>query len=379
MSVAVEVWGNCSLAFPRISRTPISIKYFHTTLESFSLVIPVIGFRYSASMRVFWSVMTFLLTICTVNLASGQQLNLSRLFYPNATIRAEYYPGAGIGQGADYGLTRTSVLGLVPIQSEVQASFSLRKKFDLRAVHTLMYAHYGQTSPAFNEIQTPQNGFKSVSLGVIRLQASLKDKLWVYGGGLGISESNETFFTPKPHLWGGAARMHILGLQTQIAYGTMLVYNQKLMVVPVFGVNKRFNKNWRATAILPFSATVRYNAEKWLSMEMIAGLNGYSSGFKVAAPATPELERLNRQNYRHVKVGLAVNAHLLSVFNVSLEGGVTTFRSLKEISETGQALANYQPAAVPYVGVSLRYITSRSKLSSKFTRRMGIGESGLNW
>src|SRR5690606_2319303 len=119
---------------------------------------------------------------------------------------------------------------------------------DLRAVHTLMYAHYGQVSPTFNQLQVPQNGFKSVSVGVIRLQASLKDRLWIYGGGLGISESNETFFTPRPHLWGGAARMHMLGLQTQLIYGSILAYNQKIMVVPVFGINKRFNKHWRATA-----------------------------------------------------------------------------------------------------------------------------------
>jgi hypothetical protein len=330
-------------------------------------------------MKFVCAVMLSLLLSALVIPVVAQQLNMSRLFYPNATIRAEHYPSTQIGQGAAYGLTRTSVLGLVPIQSEVQASFSLRKKFDLRAVHTLMYAHYGQVSPTIDQIGTPPNGFKSVSLGVIRLQASLKDRLWVYGGGLGISESSETFFTPKPHIWGGAARLHLLGLQTQFMYGSILAYHQKLMVVPVVGFNKRFNRNWRATAILPFSATVRYNAKKWLSVEAIAGLNGYSSGFKVSAPVTPELERLNRQNYRHVKVGLAVNAHLLSVFNVSLEGGMTTFRSLKNVGETGYVLDRYQPRAVPYVGASVRYITSKSKLSSKFTRRLGIGESGLNW
>ncbi|GAA4444432.1 hypothetical protein GCM10023091_34540 [Ravibacter arvi] len=294
-------------------------------------------------------------------------------------MRAEFHPEAGMGSGGRYGLTRTSVLGLVPLKSEVQASFSLRKKFDLRAVHTLMYVHYGQSSPEIDGLRIPQNGYKSVSAGVIRLQASLKDRLWMYGGGLGISESNETFFSPRPHIWGGAARMHILGLQTQLMYGSILLYNQKLMVVPVFGINKRFNKNWRATAILPFTASVRYNANKWLNMEAISGLNGYSSGFKLAAPATPELERMNRQNYRHVKAGLAVNAHLLSVFNISLEAGVTTFRSLKDIGETGLVLERYRPATAPYVGASLRYLTSRSKLSSKFTRRMGIGDSGLNW
>ncbi len=320
-----------------------------------------------------------ILLLCSTHYLAAQQLNLSRLFYPNATLRAEYYPSAQLGGGHEYGLTRTSALALVPVQSEVQASFSLRKKFDLRAVHTLMYGHYSQISPVFDQAKDPLNGYKAVSLGVIRLQASLKDRLWVYGGGLGISESNETFFSPRPHLWGGAARMHILGLQTQLIYGSVVAYNQKFLVVPVFGINKRFNKNWRATAILPFTATVRYNAEKWLSMEAVAGLNGYSSGFKIAAPATPESERLNRQNYRHVKIGIAANAHLLSVFNISLEGGATTFRSLKNVGETGHTLDAWQPPLTPYVGVSVRYITSKSKLSSKFTRRMGIAENGLNW
>ncbi len=320
-----------------------------------------------------------ILLFCVARHLPAQQLNLSRLFYPNATLRAEHYPSAQMGGGHEYGLTRTSALALVPVQSEVQASFSLRKKFDLRAVHTLMYGHYSQVSPVFDQAKDPLNGYKAVSLGVIRLQASLKDRLWVYGGGLGISESNETFFSPRPHLWGGAARMHILGLQTQLMYGSVLAYNQKFLVIPVFGINKRFNKKWRATAILPFTATVKYNAEKWFSMEAVAGLNGYSSGFKIATPATPESERLNRQNYRHVKAGIAANAHLLSVFNVSLEAGVTTFRNLKNVGETGHALDAWQPAMTPYIGASVRYITSRSKLSSKFTRRMGIAENGLNW
>lgn len=324
-------------------------------------------------------VFLFFLLLGSVPMVNAQQLNMSRLFYPNATLRAEFHPDASIGADGHYGMTRTSLLGIVPLQSEVQASFSLKKKFDLRAVHTLMYGYYGQVNPTFNGEIVPEHGYKSVSLGVIRLQASLKDRLWVYGGGLGISESNETFFTPRPYLWGGAARMHIFGLQTQLMYGSIIAYNRKLQIVPVFGINKRFNRHWRATAILPFTASVRYNAKKWLSMEGITGLNGYSSGFKVSAPATPELERLNRQNYRHVKLGVAVNAHVLSVFNVSLEGGVTTFRSLKDLGETSQTLNKYQPSAAPYVGASLRYITSKSKLSSKFTRRLGISENGLNW
>ena len=347
---------------------------------SFSLDYPVIVFVQTLFMKITRFTAGLMLLFCAAGgRSAAQQLNLSRLFYPNATLRAEYYPSSKMGGGHEYGLTRTSALAFVPVQSEVQASFSLRKKFDLRAVHTLLYGHYSQVSPVFDQVKEPLNGYKSVSLGVVRLQASLKDRLWVYGGGLGISESNETFFSPRPHLWGGAARMHILGLQTQLMYGSIVAYNQRFLVIPVFGINKRFNRKWRATAILPFTATVRYNAERWLSMEAVTGLNGYSSGFKIAAPASPESERLIRQNYRHIKAGIAVNAHLLSVLNVSLEAGATTFRNLKNIGEAGHTLVARHPALAPYIGASVRYITSKSRLSSKFTRRMGIAESGLNW
>jgi hypothetical protein len=149
----------------------------------------------------------------------SQQLGLSRLFYPNATVKAEYFVPSTTSGGDQYGLTRTSFLGIVPIQSEVQLGYSLRKKFDLKASHTVAIGQFSQLQPTLNGDLTPSNGYKTVSLSVIRLQASIKDRMWVYGGGLGISESNETFFTPQPFLWGGAARMRMFGLQTQLMYG----------------------------------------------------------------------------------------------------------------------------------------------------------------
>ncbi|TDB69252.1 hypothetical protein EZE20_01220 [Arundinibacter roseus] len=307
----------------------------------------------------------------------AQQLGLSRLFYPNVTLRADYVvPGQAAGS-QEFGLTRTSGLGIIPIQSEVQAGFSFRKKFDLRAVHTVMIGQFTQIQPTFDGTKFPDNGYKTISVGAIRMQASVKDKLWVYGAALGVTESNETFFTPQPFFWGGGARMRIIGLRSQIAYGSILAYNQKLRFIPIFGINQRLGKQWRVTALLPFMATANYHPTKWFSVDMLAGVSGYSGGFQVQ---TAEEKLLRRQNYQHVKLGLAANVHALSVFNVSVEAGLAGFRQLRTFNSARENLTSTAPPATPYVGVSVRYLTSRSKFSSKFMGKLGLGEKGIiNW
>jgi hypothetical protein len=312
----------------------------------------------------------------TAGKSSAQHFGLSRLFYPNATLKAEYQVPSSLNGTQDYGVSRTGFLGIIPVQSEVQLGYSLRKKLDLRAVHTVMLAQYTQIQPTIDNNQSPENGYKTLSLGVIRMQASIKDKLWVYGGGLGITETNETFFSPQPFFWGGGARMHILGLRTQIMYGSIIAYNQKLRFVPVFGINKGLGRHWRASALLPFMANVNYKATKWFNVDMLAGLSGYSGGFQVQLP---EEKTLRRENYRQIKVGVSANAHLFTAINVSLEAGVTTFRQLRTFNSARQNLTTYTPATTPYIGASVRYITSRSKLSAKFVRKMGLGEAGINW
>ena len=321
----------------------------------------------------------FLLVVLFMTIAPfsfAQHFSLSRLFYPNMTLSTQYNVPAPVKDGADFGLTRTGFFGMTPIQSEVQLGYSLRKKLDLRAVHTLMYAQYDQLKPTIDGENIPEHGYKTLSVGVIRLQASIKDKLWVYGGGIGITETNETFFSPQPFFWGGGARMHILGLRTQIIYGSILAYNQKLMFVPIFGLNKGLGKHWRVSALLPFMINGNYRVTKWFNVDMLTGLSGYSGGFQVQ---TPEEKLLRRQNFHQIKSGLSANLHLFSVLNLSVETGITTFRKVKILNGARENLDTYSPAASPYVGVSVRYITSRGKLSSKFVRKMGLGEPGFNW
>jgi hypothetical protein len=316
--------------------------------------------------------------LCLIGLSAHcQHFGLSRLFYPNVTLRAEYMPGASAGGGKEFGLTRTSLFGLMPLKTEVEAGFSFKKKFDLRLRHTLLVANIAQLNPTINNAAVPDNGYKSATVGVVMVQASLKDKLWVYGLGGGITETNETFFTPQPFLWGGAARMRVLGLQTQIAYGTAIIYSQKFRIIPIFGINKKLGNHWRASALLPFVIDFNYKANNWFNVDLIGALGGYSGGFQQLSP-TEKL--LRRDNYQHVKFSIAANAHLFTAFNVSAEVGMTTFRQLRTLNPARETLATLAPAPAPYLGVSVRYITSRSKMSSKLTRKLGLGgDGGINW
>lgn len=318
------------------------------------------------------NLLTCLLLAVTAT-AQAQHFSLSRLFYPNVTLKADYNVPSSLDGTREYGVSRTGFLGIIPLQSEVQLGYSLRKKFDLRAVHTVALAQYTQIQPTIDGTNDPANGYKTLSLGVIRMQASIKDRLWVYGGGLGMTESNETFFSPQPFFWGGAARMHVLGLRTQFMYGSVLAYNQKLRFIPIFGVNKGLGK-WRVSALLPFMINANYKTTKWFNVDFLAGLSGYSGGFQVQLP---EEKALRRENYRQIKTGVAANAHLFSVLNVSVEAGVTTFREIRTFNSARENLTSYTPATTPYIGASVRYITSRSKFSSKFMRRMSLGEGGI--
>lgn len=314
--------------------------------------------------------------IVIVSQVRAQHFALSRLFYPNATLRADFMTDANMGNNQRYGLSRTSFNALIPLRSEVDVSLSFRKKFDLRARHFLMLANASQINPTLNGTINPANGYKTISVGALMLQASLRDRLWIYGGGLGMTESNETFFTPQPFFWGGAARMRILGLHTQIAYGTVLIFNQKLRLIPVFGINKRLGKEWRVSALLPFRADVNYKVNQWFNIDMIGAFDGYSGGFQ---QVTSVEKSLRRSNYQHVKFSVAANAHLLGVFNVSLEAGLGTFRQLRTFNSARENLGTQTPNIAPFIGASVRYISSKAKLSSQFTKKLGLGESGVNW
>ena len=160
-----------------------------------------------------------------------------------------------------------------------------------------------------------------------------------------------------------------MGIKTQILYGTAIIYNQKFRIIPIFGFTKGLGSDWKVSGILPFRASVSYKVNPWLHLDFNSVYDGYSAGFQEYL--NPE-KLIRRQNFQQVRFSLSANANLLNVFNVGLEGGLGTFRQIKTFNSANETLSNVSLPVAPYLGVSLRYITTKSKLSSKFMKGTGI-------
>ncbi len=298
----------------------------------------------------------------------AQNYSLSQLFYPNVTMSTEFMPSVSSDGSGRYGLSRSSLLGFVPLRTEANLSVGIGKKLDLAAKHTFLVANLAQITPTIDGKDTPTDGYKTAMAGLIQLKASLREKLWLYGGGIGITESNETFLAAKPYLWGGMARVRIFGLNSQLLYGTVVIYNQKFRLIPIVGFNKKLG-DWRVAGILPFQVNVSHKITDWFNVGFNAAVAGYSAGFNTVLQ-NEKLDR--RENYQHLKWTLSTNFHVLKVFNLSLEGGVSTFRQLKLFNSAGDVYQQSTPSVAPYVGISARYITNKSKMTGRLVEKLGL-------
>jgi hypothetical protein len=86
-----------------------------------------------------------------------------------------------MGDGKDFGLTRTSTLGFVPLSTDFNVGIGFGKKFDIQAKHTFLVANLSQINTTISGKETPSGGYKTLSAGVFQLKASLRDKflaLW---------------------------------------------------------------------------------------------------------------------------------------------------------------------------------------------------------
>jgi hypothetical protein len=307
----------------------------------------------------------FYLVICLqATTLFGQNYSISQLFYPNVSLSHRSSLFQTNGQPTSY--TRSGALAFVPLRTEIQAGIGFRKKLDIKAIHTLAALQYANHQSAFNTTDT----YKTVGAHVLQLNASLRNKVWLYGGGIAYTEASKSFFTPSPMFWGGAARMRVFTPNSMIVYGTAIAFNQKIKVIPVIGANQKLGKHWRLSGILPFQTSLSYKITNWCNAEWHTALRGYTAGFKQELPNTPVLSL--RENFKQINSGVSVNFHIAKAINLSLEGGYAYAPESKTVDANGETISKVQADPSPFLGVSLRYATSKSKLSSKFMNRIGL-------
>jgi hypothetical protein len=159
-------------------------------------------------------------------------------------------------------------------------------------------------------------------------------------------------------------------------YGSVLAYNQKLRFIPVLELIKDLGKHWRASALLPFMANVNYKATKWFNVDMLAGLNGYSGGFQVQ---TPEEKSLRSENYRHIKIGVAANAHLFTVSMFRWKQALPLFGNCGH--STVPEKISHRTHLQPHLTLERVYATSQAGHACRQSlyEKNGPWRGGINW
>lgn len=302
--------------------------------------------------------------------AQGQLFTPTRIFASGINLRAEVMPTAALSDTAKFGYARFNVQGIIPIRGGAGLklhNFQLRK-IDVEINQMFLAVNIGYRAPTFSfpnpEISPVRQPFYTASAALTGIHASLRDKIWLYAVGIGVSETDELLNrkTARPYGMGGAVRVHIVGLRTQWFYGGgVLLEPGRITPAPIAGVQTRlFTKNTRLTIILPLQATLaqRLNKKTWGEIGVSAG--GFNTGYRAAAFG-PNAIRLA---YRQVKGSVSLNFSPIKPVNLSVEAGVAGLRSLK-VTRAGDTLREYTPAMSPFVAVSAYFNMSKSLLDSR--------------
>ena len=104
---------------------------------------------------------------------SAQNNSLSQIFYPNVTLSTETIPSTSYGSTHRFGMTRSSILGFIPLSTDINVGIGIGKKWDIQAKHSFLVANLAQINPTVDSKESPTGGYKSATVGVFQLKASL--------------------------------------------------------------------------------------------------------------------------------------------------------------------------------------------------------------
>lgn len=312
--------------------------------------------------------MRILLTLFTLLLASTTYAQLSltptRIFASGVNIRAEVTPSARMNDTARLGYSRINIQGIVPIRGGAGVkfhNFNLRKiDVEINQMFLVVNACYRQPNFSFDK---NDQGIYTGSLVLTGIHASLRDKIWLYAAGLGVSETDEllNFSKARPYGMGGAVRVRIAGPRTQWFYGGAVVFEPgRITPIPIAGINTRIAKGTRLMLVLPLQASVSQKITKKVWGEVGIAAGGFNAGYM-----TPNLNpNALRLAYRQGKASFTVNYSPIKPVQLSFEAGMTGMRTLKTM-RAGDVLEKFNINSSPFMAVSCYFNLSKSILDSR--------------
>ncbi len=235
----------------------------------------------------------FFLLLCFSNVVEAQSfqiLDVNQIFRPS--IRLEYdqtLPQKITGTDDGWVTTsRVSTSALIPIAGDIGMSISLdidkprdllnlKKHIKPKGYQVLLSTSLQYIRPQFSKYNDQANIINS-NIGALALHYKGLGAMF-YMANIGFSE--DISFPKKTQVIysAGIGYMKLVNLRKQVFYGAFFVpINNIPIPIPFFGMNKKINKKWRFTMVLPAQIGVAYKHNRKLRQYFDVGINGVRGG-----------------------------------------------------------------------------------------------------
>lgn len=241
--------------------------------------------------RFFTSIFIFCTSYFIASAQSFQILDINQIFRPS--VRFEWdqsLPQKITGTENDGWLTTTrfNTSALIPVAGDLGLQISLdidkpkdllnlRKNIKPKGYQILLNTGVQYIRPQFSDFDEQAN-IMQVNLGALAMHYKGLGAMF-YAINAGFSE--DISFPEKTQIRYSAliGYMKLVSLRKQIFYGAFITPINNIPVpIPFFGMNKKINKKWRFTMILPAQAGFIYKHNRKLKQYFDVGLNAIAGG-----------------------------------------------------------------------------------------------------
>lgn len=303
--------------------------------------------------------------LITYIFCSSQSLNIGFIFKPGFTFGGEYTSPAPINDTSTFQINKFRAQFTLPLKTKIGVKADKNdilklkfKKIDIKASQTFFMFNTSVRQPHFENIAFKNQHIYTVSTGITRLSAGIKNGIWMYSGNIYISESAKTI-TNKPQLnaLAYATKVKLNNLKFIYFYGVAGIYNfGRFIPVPIGGFTSKIGLKWRITAILPIQMKLTYKINKKNNIDIGTSFNGFNAVYR-------DIDDVF-MNYRQLKNHIILNSKVGKQFNLSVESGLSTWRNITFIDKNKNS-SPFNVKSAFYASISLNYNFGKSLLNMK--------------
>jgi hypothetical protein len=335
----------------------------------------------------------FLLSFAA-NQSFGQAFIFNQFFQPSVRLNTEYTPDMGtrlLGSSSDalsYGRANFNLI--LPIKSKLgvkvdwlealKAARNIRS-FKLKDVGKIarikMYQIFWNVRPQVFFLQySPSDSAQSayfpqkqqafgLSTGITGIHTLRRFRLLFYSFNAGFVEDKTSVRQMQPNMTAVIGIAHINRVIYYWYYGAYLNYsNGRFIPAPFFGIEANLAKKLWLNITLPVQMRLGWQLSKMTKLDLVLGLNGYSSGFTFDQPINGGTDP-QRGFYSgfQFRISATYNVKLGKQTKLFFEAGVIPARRFN-ILRSADNLYTPQLNPTVYGGFSIFYSFKKSLLGS---------------